>query len=778
MEPSRNDERAAKLFTGQDSWNSRASEEDGIPSMRFSDGPHGLRIEREAGIGFNASHPSTAYPTASLTACSFDRGLLRELGEHLAAECIRDSVQVLLGPGVNHKRDPRCGRNFEYFSEDPYLSGELACEYTEGVQSRGVGVSLKHFAGNSREYGRMVEDSIIDERALNELYLSQFETVIRRSRPWSVMCAYNRLNGEYCCQNEALLQKARNDWGFDGVYISDWGAVADPAESLRAGLNLEMPGGDHGSDERILAALRENRLSPEALEKNTAYLKRLADRTRPLPGASAGDEDHILFAGKAAEESAVLMKNEGALPLKKTDVIALIGPFAKTPRIQGTGSSKVNATEQDCLYDAMKDGRAVFSYAQGFSITDHTPDEDLESKALDLASRCGKVIVVAGLPEGDEAEGYDRKTIALPENQNRLIRRLAEVHRNVIVVLQCGAPVELPWRTDVNAILCMYLGGCRGGEAAWNLLNGSVNPSGKLAETWPSRLEDVPSCDSFRESLLQVQYRESIFSGYRYYDRTGIEPAFPFGHGLSYTTFRYSNLIASEENGRISVSLDVTNTGTCYGKEAVQIYVAAENSRIARCVKELKGFAKPGLEPGETKTVQILLDDRSFSYYDTAQHAWMVEEGNYRILAGSSSRDIRCEASIFCPGTKTPFTWIPADYTEPDGEGKRFTEAAFGQALGTPVPPVRALKPFTGSSSVLELTESGMGKLIRKGIAFAKTRLSDKGITDDMIMESPIRMAFWLSSRVTWDTVDAIADVFNGKGTVFRVYGTLRPKKH
>ena len=769
----------AGLFTGRDSWNSRAIETDGIPSIRFSDGPHGLRIERETGYGFNASHPSTAYPTASLTACSFDRGLQRELGEHLAEECIRDGVQVLLGPGVNHKRDPRCGRSFEYYSEDPYLTGELASEYVRGVQSRGVGVSLKHFAGNSREYGRMVEDSIIDERALHEIYLAQFEAVIRQSRPWSVMCAYNRLNGEYCCQNRKLLQMARDEWGFDGVFISDWGAVADPVESIKAGLNLEMPGGDHGSDERILRAVNEQRLDPSVLEENTARIRLLAERTADSRHAEAGNGSHAEFAQRAAEESAVLMKNEGALPVSPVDEIALIGPFARDPRIQGAGSSKVNAAEQDCLFDAMMRSGASFSYVPGFSVTDHEPDPALEEQALQLAAECGTVIVAAGLPEGDEAEGYDRKTLSLPGNQNRLIHKLCRVNRNVIVVLQCGAPVELPWRNEVNGLLCMYLAGCRGGSAAWNLLCGSVNPSGKLAETWPCRLEDVPSYSSFNESLLQVQYRESIYTGYRYYDKAEIKPAYPFGHGLSYTSFQYSGLTAVQENDGLRVRVNVTNTGARYGKETVQLYVCAENSRIARCVKELKGFSKAGLEPGETKTFEFLLDERSFAYYDTDAHAWLAEEGNYRILAGSSSRDIRCEITVHRDGTASPFSRIPKDYADRSGPGReRFTKEKFSRILGSPIPPVRSAKPFSGSSSVAELCESGMARLIRRGVTFALSRLSGKGVTEEMILEAPVRAVFWVSRRATWDTVDAIADVFNGKGNILRVYSTMRQKKH
>ncbi len=776
MKKTNTENRDAVLFTGADNWTLREDANAGVLPLRLSDGPHGLRIERRTGIGFNESHPATAYPTASLTACSFDRELQYELGEHLAEECIRDQVQILLGPGVNHKRSPLCGRNFEYYSEDPYLSGELASAYVNGVQAKGIGTSLKHFAGNSREYGRMVEDSIIDERALQELYLSQFERVIRKSRPWTLMCAYNQLNGTYCCEHKELMDLART-WGFDGAFISDWGAVSDPSESMKAGLNLEMPGGDHGTAERIVNAVQEGKLDPSVLKKNTARLAELSSKCSKKK-APAESEDHTAFARRAAEESAVLMKNKGALPITRGQSMALIGTFAKLPRIQGTGSSKVNPKEQDCLFDAMKEQRALFSYAPGFSIDSDKIDRELEEQALKLAERSSRVIVCAGLPEGYEAEGYDRRNLNLPENQNHLIQKLARICSNVIVVLHCGAPVIMPWFDQVNAVLCMYLGGCRSGEAGWNLLSGKVNPSGKLAETWPKRTEDVPCARTFRESLLQVQYRESIFSGYRYYDKAKIEPACPFGHGLSYTSFRYADLKITPQKEQVSVAVTVTNTGERFGKEVVQLYIAMPQSRITRCVKELKGFEKVALEPGQSATVSFVLDERSFAYFDTRDHAWKTEAGSYLICVGSSSRDIRLEGNVFRSGTVEPYSSIRKDYLSFDQEGMlAVSDEAFAEALGRPIPPVRSVKPFTGSSSIYELQESGMRALIRAGIQIAKARLAKKGVTEDMILEAPIRSVFWISSSVTWDTVDAIANVFNGTGTVFQVKQTLRKKK-
>lgn len=767
-------EKQARMFAGKDNWTTVAAEEAGIHSVRMSDGPNGLRIEAENKLGFAMSHPATLYPTASLSACSFDRKLQYELGEHLGRESAENGVQVLLGPGVNHKRSPLCGRNFEYYSEDPYLSGELASAYVKGVQDQGVGTSLKHYAGNSREYGRMIQNSIIDERALHEIYLAQFERVVRTSQPWTIMAAYNRLNGKYCCENKELLDLAREKWGFDGLYVSDWGAVPDPADCLKAGLNLEMPGGEHGSDERILKALEEGSVTIEMLEENTKRLKQLADRTSSLKQYE-DVSDRLAFAQRAAAESAVLLKNNGVLPLHRDESIALIGPFAKEPRIQGTGSSKVNASEADCLFDAMKEERLVFSYAQGFTMSPETVNEMLEDQALRLAERCSKVIVIAGLPEGDEAEGYDRKHMRLPENQNHLIRALQQVNRNIIVVLQCGAPVELPWRNNVSGILCMYLAGCRSGKAALDLLTGNVNPCGKLAETWPRHLEDTPCFNTFHKNLLQAQYRESIFTGYRYYSTAGIDTAFPFGYGLSYTTFAYRNLKKEISDDTVKITLEVTNTGTTAGKEIVQLYIGKKDSRIGRPLKELKGFEKILLEPGETKDVTFLLDARSFAYYDTAAKDWLVEAGTYEIGIGASSEDIRLETTVFRNGTTKPYSTISTDYLSAAKDG--FTQTAFESVLGHSIEEAKVQRPFTVNTSLTELQEVGLGRLLKGIIDLIRPKLDLPGVTDEMIMEVPVRMALMSSDQITWKTVNTIVDFFNGKASIFRVLKNLNKKK-
>ena len=762
----------ARAFTGKDNWTTIDDPEAGLPSIRMSDGPNGLRIEKASGLGFPESHPATLYPTASLTACSFDRNLQYELGKHLARECMENNVQVLLGPGVNHKRSPLCGRSFEYYSEDPYLSGQLGAAYVNGVQDQGVGVSVKHFAANSREYGRMVQDSIVDERALMEIYLSQFEMIVKSSHPWTMMAAYNRLNGKYCCEHKELLDLARK-WGFDGLFVSDWGAVPDPASSLAAGLNLEMPGGNHGSDEKILEGLDNGTVTEAMLEANTEALRTLVDRVSH-PQVSNELQDRLAFAQTAAEQSAVLLKNEQILPLANTDSIALIGPFARTPRIQGTGSSKVNAKEADTIYDVMKKAHMIFSYAPGFTLSPETVDFSLEEQALALAEHCSKVVVIAGLPEGDEAEGYDRQTLSLPENQNHLIQRLAQVNRNLIVVLQCGAPVELPWINDAKAVLCMYLSGARGGQATVNLLTGSVNPSGKLAETWPMKLEDTPCYATFHNDLLQVQYRESIYTGYRYYEKANVKPLFPFGFGLSYTTFAYSNLTIDTSSDQPIVTATITNTGSLPGKEIVQCYVGKKDSRIASVVKQLKGFEKVELNPGESTTVAFRLDDRSFAYFDVNIHDWQTEAGVYQILIGSSSNDMRLEGELFRNGTLSPYSRIPLQYVQEACTTHGFTQMAFEKVLGHPIPEAEVRRPFTVNTSIQELQTTGLGRLIKKGINLFRSFVEMPGVTEGMVMEVPIRMALMGSDRVTWKTIDAIADLFNGKASIFKVLRTIK----
>ncbi|MBQ2690415.1 MAG: glycoside hydrolase family 3 C-terminal domain-containing protein, partial [Solobacterium sp.] len=564
-------------------------------------------------------------------------------------------VDLLLGPGINHKRSPRCGRNFEYFSEDPILSSELASGYIQGLQSCGIAACVKHFAANSRETGRLVQDSVVDERTLQEIYLYQFERVIRQARPWSIMAAYNQLNGAYCCENEELLKDIlRKQWGYDGTVISDWGAVSDPLQSAKNGLNIEMPGPDHGTADALLEGIKQGTLSEAALRESTEYIRKLVERCSHKTDRDP-EVDHFAFAQELAERSAVLLKNEGVLPLKQ-ERIALIGAFAEKPRYQGAGSSKVHCLSVDSLKGTLEEAGLPFVYAQGYRTDSDDSDPVLIKEALEAAEQCDTVVLMLGLPDGKEAEGFDRPHLSLPENQNRLVEHILQVNRNVIVVLQCGAPVTVPWAEDVKGILLMYLSGCRGGKALKRLLYGEVNPSGKLAETFPLREEDVP-CEPFYDNdLLQVQYREGIFTGYRYYSTFGKEVRWSFGYGLSYTAFRYDGFTVSTDNERLYAEVTLTNTGTCTGRETVQVYAGLPESRIARPSIELKGFTTVELSPGETRTVIVEIPLEDLKYWDVQEHSRLLETGVYTLYAASSSQDLLLKAQIALEGTAEPYS--------------------------------------------------------------------------------------------------------------------------
>ena len=766
-----------KLFVGADTWTTYACED--LPSVRVSDGPGGLRIEAVTGLGFNRSHPAVCHPTASLLACSFDRELLHELGEMLAEECQAQSVDVLLGPGVNHKRSPLCGRNFEYYSEDPVLSGELGAAYVNGLQENGIGASLKHFAGNSREKGRLISDSLIDERALREIYLKQFETVVRKAQPWTIMAAYNKLNGVYCTQNEKLLKEtARNEWGFDGVFVSDWGAVSDPVSSMKGGLNLEMPGGDHGTSVLLDEALKSGKLTAEELDESTGYMLNLVQKTG-YAGRHRFDLDkHLDFAQKAAEHSAVLLENNGVLPLRKEQKIALIGAFAKKPRYQGAGSSQVNAVRTDNLFDVMDESGIRFTYAAGYDASVDETSPGMIEEAVHLAQNSDCAVIVAGLPERDEAEGYDRKHLDLPENQNELIRAVAEVQKNTVVVLQCGAPVILPWRKEVGALLCMYLSGSRGSHAAFDLLYGNANPCGHLAETWPLRLEDTPSFRYFDDDVLFVQYRESIFTGYRYYDTFKIPVAYPFGYGLSYTSFEYCDLRLQETEQSVKVMLDVRNTGSVKGRTVVQIYTGMKDSRICRADRELKDFMSVELNPGECRTIAFEIPKDALKFYDAVRNEWLLEDGTYRFMAGDRSDHMILEEELVLEGETDVHALLEKEYLRVDDTGLQVEREDFETVYGKEIPEDVELFPFNRDTAIADLEDTRIGRMVHRSVR----RLLDRGVVHDveesMIWEAPIRMMLMGSNRFTWHTVDGVVEALNGhpvKG-IRRIMKSLKEK--
>lgn len=661
-------EEKAGMCSGKDFWHLKGVERLGIPEVMVSDGPHGLRKQNEKAdhLGANESIKAVCFPTACATACSFDRDLLKELGEALGDECQAEDVSVILGPAVNIKRSPLCGRNFEYFSEDPYLAAQMAAAHIQGVQSKNVGTSIKHFAANNQEYRRLSCSSEIDERTLREIYLAAFEAPIKEGKPDTVMCSYNKINGTFASENHWLLTEVlRDEWSFDGYVMSDWGAVNDRIEGLKAGLDLEMPASGGHTDAEIVAAVKAGTLDESVLDTAVERILRIIFKfaDRRMPG-NFDKERHDQLAAKIAEESMVLLKNDGILPLpKEGKKIAFIGKFAAKPRFQGGGSSHINSCKITSALDAVKQTPTITSsvtYSQGYDVAEDQTDPNLLAEAVRTASEADIAVIFAGLPDAFESEGYDRTHMEMPECQNELIREILKVQKNTVVVLHNGSPVEMPWADDVNAILESYLCGQAVGAAQVRLLFGLANPCGKLAETIPLKLQDNPSYLNFPGDGQKVEYKEGVFVGYRYYDTKAMDVRFPFGHGLSYTTFQYSDMQLScdqlADDDTLTVSLKVKNTGNMAGKEIVQLYVADQTKAANRPEKELKNFVKVYLEPGQEKAVTMTLDKRSFAWYNTQIHDWYAASGDYQILAAASSRDIRLSRTVrLSTDTKLPF---------------------------------------------------------------------------------------------------------------------------
>ncbi|MCD7890841.1 MAG: glycoside hydrolase family 3 C-terminal domain-containing protein [Ruminococcus sp.] len=638
-------EEKASLCSGADFWHTKAVERLGIPQMMVSDGPNGLRKQdlTAENPGVNLSIEAVCFPSACALACSFDRDLIYRMGQALGNECQAENVGVILGPGANIKRSPICGRNFEYFSEDPYLASNIAASHIKGVQSQNVGTSLKHFLVNNQENRRMSVSAEIDERTLNEIYFAAFETAVREGKPWTVMCSYNRVNGVYSSENKmSLTDTLRDRWGFDGFVVSDWGAVNDRVKGVAAGLDLEMPSSGGVNDAKIVEAVKNGTLSEDALNKACENVLGIVKKY--LDGRNENavwdkEADHRL-AAEIASQCIVLLKNEDKiLPLDKNKKIAFIGKFADEPRFQGGGSSHINAFRVTGAIAAAA-GYADVSYAQGYRTDEDAADSELLEEAVRLAESSDAAVIFAGLTDLFESEGFDRSHMKMPECQNELIRRVAQVQPNTVVMLHNGSPVEMPWIDDVKGLVEAYLGGQAVGEAECAVLFGKVNPSGRLAETFPKKLSDNPSYLNFPGEGDRVEYREGIFVGYRYYDFREMDVLFPFGYGLSYTDFEYSNLSVQTDGCNADVSVTVTNTGSVAGREVVQLYVHDCESSVIRPVKELKGFEKIELKPNESKTVSFHLDHRSFAFYSTEIHGWFVESGDFEIMIGKSSRDI------------------------------------------------------------------------------------------------------------------------------------------
>ena len=717
----------ASLLYGRDFWYVDGTEA-GFGRIMMTDGPSGLR--KQCGesdmIGLNESIPATAFPCAACAACSWDPQLLERMGRALGEECVKENVAVLLGPAVNHKRDPRGGRNFEYFSEDPCLTGILGAAVVNGVQSTGVGVSLKHFACNSQEDARMFEDSLVDERALREIYLKQFEYIVKNSQPATIMTAYNKVDGVHCSENERLMKEiARDEWGFEGIFVTDWSAMRDQVAAYRAGLDLEMPG-TVGSDEDLEEAVKAGMLTEKEIDEHAARLIKLFLHSQEVKTDIEEDmyARHLDLAQKIAEESCVLLKNKGVLPILQKDDIALIGAFAKQPRFQGGGSSRVNPVSLENVTDCFEREGIHADYAVGYFIEQQEPDEIMISEAAAMAAKHKITIVFAGQFESNESEGFDRKHIRLPASQDRLIDAVAEANPNTIVVLACGAPVEMPWADKVGAVLLTYLGGCRVAAAATSILFGKSNPSGKLAETFPFSLDDVPAYAYYGKHEDYAEYRESIYTGYRWYDSAKKQVLFPFGHGLSYTSFEYGPLAADKkevaEGQTLTVSCTVKNTGNCDGKEIIQLYVSQCSPSLFKPEKELKAFAKAELVAGETKTIRFDIPYKDFAFYNPQQKRWQVEKGEYQILVGASSRDVRQRLSVNVEGdiaeSIPDYRSSAPCYYRPDAIGAEIPQEQFLTLAQKKKPCGRDRTVITKYSPVKDLRCSKGGKPIYDSI--------------------------------------------------------------
>jgi len=740
-------EEKAALTVGRDAWTTISIERLGIPSIRLSDGPTGVRkVIAAPVIGLGTSVPATCFPTESCLGATWDVDLVREVGRAIGRECQATGVQVLLGPGVGLKRSPLCGRNFEYFSEDPALSGELAAAYIDGVQQEGVGTSLKHYVANECETDRLTSDSIVDERTLRELYLRPFEIAVTKAQPWTLMAAYSRLNGPYCTESRYLLRDLPEEWGYQGIFVSDWFAVDDRVASLAGGLHLQMPAAP--TAQAVVDAVRDGRLDEAQLD---ALIRRLlafilkADAAR-RPSTTVDFAAHHGLARRAAGEGMVLLKNEGGLlPLAGDSLaeIALLGAFAQEPRFQGAGSSQVNPTRVETLYDEatrLLGTAGHITFARGYD--GDAPDPTLLQEAQETARHARAAVVIVGLPVSHDSEGGDRTSLDLPPSHNALVEAVLAVQPRTVVVLQSGAAVAMPWADRVPAIIQAWLGGQGGGGALADILLGRVSPSGKLGETFPARLEDTPAYLHYPDDGQgRAVFAEGLFTGYRWYDARKIEPLFPFGHGLSYTSFSYSNIELDRstllDTETLALSLTVRNTGRRAGREIVQIYVREQRPRLRRPEQELKAFASVMLEPGEARVVRFTLSRRDFAFFDPQANAWTVTAGTFDILAGASSREIRLRASVAVRATQ------PAARPHFDRYSRVETFMAYAEG-----------RAFLGS----RLSKALLGP--ETGEAEPETPASDEVASDPFLLSLPIGRLVVLGT-LTEQEMQAIVDCLN-----------------
>ena len=766
------------LLSGATVFETHALPNKGVPAIWLSDGPNGLR--KQAGpadhLGLNPSEPATCFPTAATVANSWDPALGEEIGKALGEETASYRVNVILGPGLNTKRSPLCGRDFEYFSEDPYLSGKLAAGYVRGIQSVGVSACPKHFAANNQELRRMASNSVLDERTLRELYLTSFEIAVKEGRPKCIMTSYNRVNGTYANENHHLLQDIlHGEWGYDGAVVTDWGGSNDHVEGVREGSTLEMPCPGFGSAKRLMQAVEEGRLPESAVDARVDELLELVFTTdaavKAAPKRFDRDAHHAL-ARRAAAESVVLLKNEDdLLPLKPGQRVALIGDFAQTPRYQGAGSSSVNATRVDNLKDAAEaDDITLAGFCAGYERSG-TPNPAFVEEAAALARKADVVVLCMGLDESSESEGLDRSHICIPENQKQLLEAVAQANENLVVVLSAGSVVETGWVSRCKAVLHAYLGGQAGAGAIMDVLTGRVNPSGKLAETLPLTYEDTPAARYFPGKQQNVEYREGLYIGYRYYETAHVPVRYPFGYGLSYTTFAYSDLKADADK----VTFTITNTGSRAGAEIAQLYVAKADAAVFRPEKELKGFAKVFLQAGECKTVTIPLDDKAFRYWNVKTDRWETEGGSYQLLVGASVQDIRLRAEVPVQGTGAPDPYAgKAVQCYRTADIKNVPDAAFEALLGHAIPEDRPHIDQTMTLGELNHSRSPLCWLAWAVLHTLLKRSSREGTPDLNLLfqyNMPVRaLSQMTGGMVGQETVDGI--VMEAKG--FWIIGLLR----
>lgn len=777
-------EEKASLCVGNDYWHSLELEKYGIPKITMSDGPHGLRVQKTKAdnLGINESEISTCFPASASLGNTWNRELVYLLGKTLGKEARKEEVNIVLGPAINIKRSPLCGRNFEYFSEDPYLTGILGMEYVKGLQSENVGACVKHFAVNNQENRRRTIDVVIDERALREVYLKAFEMIIKNAKPWSIMSAYNKVNGEYCSENQHLLNDIlRKEWNFDGIVISDWGAENDRVKGLKATHELEMPGGRGNGAEEIVEAVKNGEISKTELNE---AVDRIIDIARKgsnqfvydeksgsyLEMNKAGKENvfeydqkvHHEIAEKIAEETIVLLKNDNNILPIKNKKIAVIGDMAKTPRYQGAGSSTINPYKIENAYDNLLQNGIDVEYAQGYERIESENDEKLRSEAVKVAKNNDVVLVFAGLTENYESEGVDRETLDMPENQNKLIDEICSVNENVIVVLSNGSPILMPWKDKVKGILAGYIGGEAGGKAVVDCILGNVNPSGKLAETYPNKLEDTSCFNNYPGNEITVEYKESVYVGYKYYDKVGKDVLFPFGFGLSYTEFEYSDLKVNIENEKVDIRFKIKNIGDVVGKEIAQIYVKKADSAVFRPDKELRDFAKVDLNPGEEKEVHIVLDRACFEYYDIENDKWQVEAGEYEILVGKSSRNIVLNDKIVI---NSDDVCVKKEFCEKyyTGDVQNITDEEFEKLIGRKLPDkVLKIEDITAENTLEQIKNTAIGKVIYDNQMEKMNRLLreqnvNKATKVMMDLQKPLKKFYEKkSSKITKEMVDEL----------------------